>query len=78
MTNGSGHGFHPRIPPRNHALAARAVEDMDTGMEMVGALFAPVGPPEDWDLSIEDQQIPGPSGQIRLRVPVVRRGTRPP
>uniref|UniRef100_UPI003F4940A4 alpha/beta hydrolase n=1 Tax=Nonomuraea bangladeshensis TaxID=404385 RepID=UPI003F4940A4 len=50
------HGFHPD-------LAARM--ERSTGPEL---LSEPFGPPEPWELRIEDRAIEGPGGALRLRI----------
>ncbi|MFD0684538.1 alpha/beta hydrolase [Actinomadura fibrosa] len=51
------HEFHP-------AMAARLKQATDDPEH----LWAPVGPPEEWDLDIEEDWIPGPDVRIRVRI----------
>lgn len=59
----SNHEFHPELAVRLERFAAQ--EPSAETFEMLGA---PFGPPETWDLKIEDREIQGPGGALRLRI----------
>ncbi|TMR91004.1 alpha/beta hydrolase [Nonomuraea basaltis] len=66
----SKHEFHPDLAARLQHF---------TGAEASDLLGAPFGPPETWDLKIEDREIEGPGGPLRLRIyrPVSDASDRP-
>jgi len=65
--------FHPLIEERLPLIA-----DATTWDEMDPAWGAPYGPPEEWDLVIEDADVDGPHGTVPVRIytPAAPRSTR--
>lgn len=66
MTTAPRHEFHPEIAARLRTFAEK--EPGGLGPADFEALGAPAGPPEDWDLEIEDREIPGPDTPVPVRV----------
>ncbi|MFB4300576.1 alpha/beta hydrolase [Actinomadura sp. NTSP31] len=62
----TNHRFHPVLAPRLRALADDPAQAVTP--EAFAGLFAPAGPPEDWDLLLDDRAIPGPGGPLPVRV----------
>lgn len=71
------HRFHPRLADRVERCAAGAPGQID--LDALKALTEPLGPPEEWDLDIEDRKIPGTDTAIPVRVyrPTGQASSRP-
>lgn len=59
--------FHPLIEQRLHLVAGISSFEEFTP-EAFAQWNAPYGPPEDWELEIEDREIAGPHGGIPVRI----------
>ncbi|MFJ9085510.1 alpha/beta hydrolase [Streptomyces sp. NPDC102384] len=66
MTTSPHHTFHTQLAARIADFNKKATADL--GPDDYEALGKPLGPPESWELEIEDRRIPGPGPEIPVRV----------